>query len=502
MSFSQQPESQSNSDRRISVAVFVLYLLALIMSIGHHELWGDELHSWNIAKGSHSFGELIANTRYEGHPPLWYTLMWLLSKCTHDLAYLQYLQYVIISAAVFLLLFKSRLPVLAKILLPFGYFFLYEYGTLSRNYAIGILLAFCICLLLQRQKMTSYIVYYLLLFLLSNTHLLGALLAGSLHLYFLLQQAAQKERKASLVLHVLLGAAVILPAAYFIFPPTDSQMNVSFWMKIWNPKMLTDMVAAPMKAFLPIPAWWSDHFWNTHFLGNKSLAAISLLSLLLISVAVYILREDKRILVLFLINLLLTCFVAAIFPLTSARYTGFIFIGFIVACWLYAACASFPKPAKILLYVLLAFQLCGSIVALPKDMHHPFSNAYRVNEILQQVPKGDSLVSDYWCLNNVAAYADKPFYCIELNKRVSFLLWDKQLASVTGTHHAYTDGLNHLFQATHLAHVWMISSNPPDELVRKDALLTPAYQVQLVKQIEGAIEPHSDLYLYNIRPHK
>ena len=165
--------------------IFILYVIILGFTIAHHELWGDEIHSWNIAKASNSFSDLISNTRYEGHPPVWYIILWSISKFTHNVYYIQLVQGIIACAIVFLILFFSQIPVLAKILIPFGYFFLFEYGVLSRNYAIGILPAFIICVILHKNFRYRIIVYYVLLFLVSNTHLLALLLACSLHLYFL-----------------------------------------------------------------------------------------------------------------------------------------------------------------------------------------------------------------------------------------------------------------------------------------------------------------------------
>ena len=49
-------------------AAFGLYIAVLSYTMVHHELWGDELQAWNLAKASVSFPDLITNTRFEGHP--------------------------------------------------------------------------------------------------------------------------------------------------------------------------------------------------------------------------------------------------------------------------------------------------------------------------------------------------------------------------------------------------------------------------------------------------
>ena len=124
--------------------VFTGYILLLGWTGAHHELWGDEIHSWNIARASTSFSSLLENVRYEGHPPAWHTLLWFISRCTDNLVYVQVAHELIAALVVFILLFFSPLPLIAKMLIPFGYYFLFEYAVLDRDYSIGVLAAFCL----------------------------------------------------------------------------------------------------------------------------------------------------------------------------------------------------------------------------------------------------------------------------------------------------------------------------------------------------------------------
>jgi len=71
--------------------------------------------------------------------------------------------------------------------------------------------------------------------------------------------------------------------------------------------------------------------------------------------------------------------------------------------------------------MLLAIQLFAGVFAVSKDIQLPFSNSYRVNELVKEVPSNEKIVTDYWCLNTLEAYTDKPFYCIELQKEISFI---------------------------------------------------------------------------------
>lgn len=484
--------------------IFLAYACILGIAIAHHELWGDELHSWNITKASASYGDLLAQIRYEGHPPLWYTLMWFLSGCTHNLVYLQLLQYCLACIFIYLLVFHAPFSLLTKLLLPFGYYFLFEYGTLSRNYAGALVLAFALCWFLQRrQGGKPLLIYYLLLLLLSCTHLLGAVLAASIHLYFLLARKEEGSRWPVLLLHLLAGMLVIVPSLYCIFPPSDSEMNMQFWMDKWNRQQLTDIAEAPVKSFIPVPAWWQYHFWNTEVLvtlkKDRSWLKIPvyLLSALLIAVVVALLRKDRKVLSLFLCNLLLTCMVAAIFPLNSARYVGFLFISFIVACWLMRP-EYFISWKRKTLNLLVGLQLLAAVVALSYDLRYPFSNAYRVRELAAKVPAGQQMVTDYWCLNNLAAFMDRPFYCIELNRELSFILWDQKMATAMKAATPYTNGLHEYYHQTGSSSVWLLSVNSPQKLESMEPALFRAYTVRPVDSITGAIERYSDLYLYEI----
>ena len=308
---------------------FVIFLAASGYTMLRHELAGDEVHSWNIVKGSATYSDLIRNTRYEGHPPGWYTLLWPLSRLTHDPASIQVLHWVIASLVAFLIVFCSPLPLLIRLLVPFGYYFLFEYAILSRNYAIGVLLGCVICFLLGKHGREETPLYYLLLFCMSNTHLLAAALAGSLHLCVLLRMLQRGRKSGALVRHALLGVLVLLPSVYFIFPPADSALNIASWRDKWNAQQVFAFAQVPLRCFLPVPAWWSFNFWNTQVLleARSSFSIFRLInplvSVLVLGSASYVLWKCKASLLLFTANLGLSFIIAAtVFPLTTARYSG------------------------------------------------------------------------------------------------------------------------------------------------------------------------------------
>lgn len=481
----------------VGYVVFPLYLILLAISLYHHELWGDEIHSWNIVKGSAGYLELIRNIRYEGHPPVWYTLMWMLSKFTLNVYWIQVLHFAIAGSAVAVILLKSNLPQPVKWLLPFGYFFLYEYGALSRNYCIAILIASCICLLLQKEKVKAPF-YYFLLFLLSNTHMLGMLLAASLHLYFLLR-IREREGMQKALLSLLAGAAALAPAIYFIFPPSDSELNMEFWFNRWNDKNIEAFTLAPVKAFLPFPPPGHPNFWNLHYiLENVSLTVSRILSVVLVALACYVLRKDRKSLFVFLCNLFLTFLFALLFPIMGARYNGFIFIGFVIACWLHCMEKPFTRSELGVLITLFIAQIAGSLVAVPADIKKTFSHASKVKEVTDKLPPGETVATDYWCLNNLSAFTAKPYFCVGLNKEVSYILWDEAFAKSISAPLIYTTGFDLLFSQTKKNDITFLSTNDPGGIAWNDTLVNSRYKIELKESFTGAIDKGGNMYVYKV----
>lgn len=484
-------------------SIFLAYLALTFFALCHHEMWGDEIHSWNIAKASGSISALISHRRYEGHPPVWYIILWTISKFTHNLFYVQLAHFIIISLAIFLFLFYSSFALPAKLLTPFGYYFIFEYAVISRNYAIAVLVAFAICVLLTSKYKHWQLVYYLLLLLLVNTHLFALLLAASIHLYFLLRKGEENAKRKTIAVHVLAGLVVVLVGLYFIRPPSDSASAYHFWIDRISLSQTAVDTHAALSAFVPLPAWWEYHSWNTEFIlalhgAVPMLKFVSpLLSLLLIFLGAAVLRKSKKSLILFLTNFLSTSIIGLIFPLSSERYVGFIFISFVVALWLADHRLFTIRRNQWIIYCLLSLHVVAGIYSVVKDIRFPFSNFYRVKELSDQKPTGKT-VADYLAVNAVVAFTDKPFYCLDLKRPATFLLWDQEFYHSYSNPHRYTDGVRDLFAKDSINHTYMVSNLAPPALAKTDDQLFNLYHVRLISKIEGAIVKTDNLYLYEI----
>jgi hypothetical protein len=147
---------------------------------------------------------------------------------------------------------------------------------------------------------------------------------------------------------------------------------------------------------------------------------------------------------------------------------------------------------------LLLVQLAAGAFAVIKDIRLPFSNLGKVNELLRQVPAGQQWVTDYWTMNTVVAYTDKPAYCVDMQEPLSFVTWGPDLKRLQSFPHRYTEGIKEVFRQRGIESIYMISLAPPEMLYGADSLLAASYHIELVDKREGAIEKGSNLYLYRI----
>jgi len=496
-------ETKYSFNNPVLWSAFIIYIIVSGLTIFHHELWSDELQGWNIAKASNSFPDLISNTKYEGHPPFWFSILWIISKFTHDVSMIQWVQLIIIIIINFLILFASPFPLVTRLLIPFGYFFLYEYSAFSRNYAIGFLFAFSICIILHKNFKYRILLYYTFLFLLANTHLLALVLATGFHIYFLLS-FFEKKKKTNVVLHIATGLLVLLPSVYFIFPPSDSSLNADFWLQRLDGDRLSEIVKAPVRAFLPMPAWWNYHFWNSEFLVEaqtqfsffKWITGLFSMALLLFTTVIF--RKDKKAFFFYLVILFMLFLLSIIIPFANSRQAGFIFIGFLLAYWLFCYNNGINRFQSTIVTILLIIQIIAGIFSVVKEIRYPFSNGYKSKELLEEIPAGYKIVTDYWCLNSLSAFTNRAYYCVDLEKEVSYLLWNSEMTLMLKKEDRYSNGLLRFLQKESLKKVYMISIHPLERLYQSDKQLPILFSIDLIDKKEGAIEKGGNLYLYEI----
>ena len=155
-----------------------LYSAIAIITVRFHEPWADEAQAWLIARDL-PFVKMLMQVKYEGTPPLWHALLWVLIRLRLPYSQIGMVSATVMIAAVYLWLRHAPVMRFVRWLAPFTFFLQYQHAVVARSYCLSTLLAFSIGAL-WRNRERHFLAIGALLALLCQTNLFGFVLAGCL----------------------------------------------------------------------------------------------------------------------------------------------------------------------------------------------------------------------------------------------------------------------------------------------------------------------------------
>ena len=391
----------SVSRRGALVLIAVFFVLSLV-KVSRHEIWSDEAEYWDAARASHSLAELRANTRYMGQPPLNHLVLYGLSRFTRDPRAMQVLNVVEATGAVAVVAFCAPWSPLACALFAFGYFPFFEYGTISRHYALMLLLALGMCAAWRRRRELSPAVGGLG-FLLAVTTFHGTILVLALWLAFVASALVTRRRpsRRELVGATLLAAGVALSVATSIPPPDSAFLKP--WTPAWDGEKATLAALQPWQALAPLPTL-QPPWWNRTLLDDWPVVEAALGGLLVALVLRAVRRSPLAVLWLAasLVGLLLFTYQQWG---GAARHAGVLFVACLAALWIGAERSRFVT-------LLLALQVPGGVVMSGRDLMEPFSPSVATAEYLRAKGLADlpAVGAVEFAVAPVFVLLDRPFY--------------------------------------------------------------------------------------------
>ncbi len=416
------------------LAAFLFYALVSGILLWHHEPWRDELQCWEIARQSGTLAELFHNARYEGHPSAWYLILFAITRLTSGFVAVQWLHWLLALASVALVLWRSPFGRWQRVLLVFGYFFLFEYGVLTRNYALGVLLALAICSLLEDWRRHWFLICALL-FTLMQCNVFALLLAAALAVPLFFQGIKSckngEMRWQSWALGSLLVAAGFLLSAWDMAPPPDTAYAAAW--KWANPDWRSAL-GGFFRAIVPLPPW-EMHGWGHHILEKpldweeRTLVEGIGAGLLLLG-CLWSLRKSPFALTFFgLAWLGISLFLAVKFQ-GYIRHHGHFYLAWVMALWMAGNNIGevLKLPRRLPLFTaILIFQLISAAPMAYFDLRYPFSQSQHVAAFLRQHHLADRfIVGDYdYATSPVAFHLNRPIYYPNQRKLGSFILWSK-----------------------------------------------------------------------------
>lgn len=320
------------------ILALLVYAAAHLGMAVVHEPFFDEAEAWQIARSVTLKTLFLETTHYEGHPPLWHLVLMPFAKAgaPYELS-LALISLAFTGTAVFLILWYAPFPRLVRLLLPFTYFFFYQYGVISRVYCV-MTLAFVLAAMAYRRRNVRPDRYVAALILMCVTLAYGLVIAGGLALVWLWEiwrEGRRKWDRRISWLAVLLAAA--LGVVWMIMPRADTYATVSAdAVTIENPfivRLLYTFFVLPSDVTLTDV--YSEHMLLSRaYLMPSALFSGALIGMLIWGVLLYYGRKRGTALLLVVPYSLFAVFAAAVY--VSIHHIGIGLLYFCFWCWVTA----------------------------------------------------------------------------------------------------------------------------------------------------------------------
>ena len=435
-------------------ALTAVYALTLAFALWHHELWRDEVQAWMFARDSADPLDLLRNMEYEASPMLWHLLLMPITRLTSSPAAMQVLHLAIASAVVFVVARYAPFGPLQKALFAFGYFPLYEYGVMSRNYALGLLFIVVMCALL-RQRYRRPLWLGAVLALMSHTSAHACIVAIGTLLVLALDYGINRRSLAEddavdarrLCAGFAIAAVGILLSILQMNPPSDVTQSGGYatWyyspFLTLNPSVLEKILELiPFVVFFPVDPRFTPVVGLAPEQPEAVYGALTAVALAAVVAAFHWRRPLALILFLCLVTGLLVFFYAI--HIGSFRHHGFLLIALLALVWggryLGGSAAAAGREGRgaivarrvgsVLLTGLLAMHAFGGLRAVAIEVERPFSHGKRAAEYIRANGLEELPMIGYpdWSASAVLGHLrpDKRMHYVQGNREGSFVVYD------------------------------------------------------------------------------
>ena len=243
-------------NRKMDILVLVAFVCMIVPIACFHEPWLDEAQAWMIARECSLWEILFKIPHTEGHPPLWHLILAPFAKSgvPYELG-IKSISIIISTISAGIVLFCAPFPRIVCRLLPFTYFFFYQYGVIARPYGMMFLaLILAACAYPTRNEKPW--IYVLCLTFLCLTSAYGIVYAGGICIVWLLEiwqkrpfgsfvkEFVHDTRFYALCFLLLLAVCLILE----ILPGKDTYTGAKYYANGMLFKVLFLLVALPVEA--------------------------------------------------------------------------------------------------------------------------------------------------------------------------------------------------------------------------------------------------------------
>jgi len=418
-----------------------LYSVLIGAATWRHELWYDEMQAWLIARDTHSLPGLFQALRYEGHPALWYLVLFIPSHLTWSPWPIKAINYLFAVTEGWLILSSQRVRWSFRLLAIFSFFIFYYFGTVARSYMLATLLltAAVRCLLAERPRRKWAIVF---LALAINTHILAIPIVVAIAVWgFCLTESGRWKsvsdllRDAEFQIAVLALLASLAVAYLAVRPPPDPDPEV--W-KSENHSLVYNTFLSESRSwggFIPavpgyLPAAIRAWLYPEELGWFSSLFSLAVLVLIFLSLK----SAQARMFFAGATTLELIALAATVRD-PYMRHLSFLFVILLLALIIDAQrrlstdrSAWFPQAAaSAVVLSILAIQAAGGIYASATTWIHPHSKGKEVAVWLKErgLDKNPMVLEGYFTLPVIGYLERSSAYSTACQCFASYAVWNE-----------------------------------------------------------------------------
>ena len=418
---SRKPSARTELLRNL--ALTLPFLLLYWIDLWHHTLFFDEVNAWAISAACANLKTLFYLVHYEGHPWLWYFLLWLPSRFTHDPRAMLWIVAPFGTGIYLMLGLASPFSRIQKALLLLGYFVAFEYTVMNRMYCIMFFLAL-IYVWRRCRKPDAVFGNVLLLAVMTNVDMTGVVLSGVLLLEYAYSfwlshrgNAEGRYREAGIAAALYLGLLALSVYSALPSPDISWQSSGHIGSQAFTVKRIVrsfgDVTSAP---WWPISHEFPRRFWETEVKDQKLL--LPMIPFVLLA-QWWTLRRNKNLLWMMTTALVFAILFADVVYVGRVRHWGITYITLLVALWMMSDAQRRQKVKPVAwpwtAYALMGLSAVAGVTATASTWTHPFSQAKTTaNWLKQNHLAGPTLIgSPDVSFASVAEELQQPVYFME-----------------------------------------------------------------------------------------
>lgn len=343
----------------IKILYIIVFFLLLLLFGNFHEPWSDEAQSYLLARDASLYDIFFYYASYEGCFPLWICILKLFINLGLSYEFLYVIPAVIATISVSILIFNNNIDSRIKYLIPFGYWFFYQYSIIARNYSL-LLIFFAIFLLLYDKRHEKKCKYVMLLIFVSMINVYGMIISGILFLQFFIENL--KNEKHTIFLYLLIGFTYFFEIIV-LYPKVDTLVSLKYYNNIFTNILNILLITVTYQ-------------------GNNLIQILNIVILVFLVIILFYIKRRENNITFSLIEITLVLFLIQIRG--TNHHLGIIYIVILMDIILSSKKINISKKLYVMLILVLVFYIILNVKTVYDDFSEIYSGSYEMSQYIKE----------------------------------------------------------------------------------------------------------------------